>query len=108
MSRLTGLISLSGPAARPSRMRRIARIGSPITLALALVLFALPFLSVSCDAPGGYGRMNAGGTTTYTGLDLAFGTAPSVDADHLRNPTQQQSDDLGVQLLVALAAVAIL
>lgn len=86
---------------------RVARVASPATLALALVLFLLPFLSVSCDTPGGYGRMNVGGTTSYSGLDLATGSAPSVDDDHLRPAAEQQSDDLGVQPLVALAAIAI-
>jgi hypothetical protein len=93
---------------REPMVRRVARFGSPVTLFLALVLFALPFLSVSCDAPGGYGKMSAGGTTTYTGLDLATGAAPSVDEDHLRPPAEQQSDDLGVQPLIALAALAVL
>ena len=87
---------------------RVARVASPVTLALAFVLFLLPFLSVSCDAPGGYGRMRAGGTTTYTGLDLAMGSSPSVDNDHLRPAAEQQSDDLGVQPLVALAALGTL
>jgi hypothetical protein len=87
---------------------RVARGGSPVTLALALVLFVLPFLSVSCDAPGGFGRMSPGGTTTYAGLDLALGSLPSVDNDHLRPAAEQQSDDLGVQPFVALAALGIL
>ncbi len=34
-------------------MRRFTRVGSPTLLALALCLFLLPFLSVSCDAPAG-------------------------------------------------------
>jgi hypothetical protein len=87
---------------------RVARVGSPVTLALAFVLFLLPFLSVSCDAPGGYGRMSPGGTTTYTGLDLAMGSLPSVDNKHLRPAAEQQSDDLGVQPLVTLAALGAL
>ena len=49
------------------RVVRIARVGSPVTYALALLLFLMPFLSVSCDAPEGYGRTTAGGTTSYTG-----------------------------------------
>jgi hypothetical protein len=87
---------------------RVARVGSPVTLALAFVLFLLPFLSVSCDAPGGYGRVRAGGTTTYTGLDLAMGSLPSVENDHLRPAAEHQSDDLGVQPLVAIAALGVL
>ena len=92
----------------PSGIRRVARVGSPVTLAFAFVLFLLPFLSVSCDSPGGYGRTKAGGTTTYTGLDLAVGSSPKVDDEHLRPTAEQQSDDLGVQPLVALAALGIL
>lgn len=93
---------------REPRARRFARGGSPAMLGFALVLFALPFLSVSCDAPGGYGKMSPGGTTTYTGLDLALGAAPTVDEDHLRPAAEQQSDDLGVQPLIALAALAVI
>ena len=74
---------------------------------LALVLFVLPFLSVSCDAPGGYGRMQPGGTTTYNGLDLMTGSTPSVDDDRLRPEAAQQPDELPAQPLLALAAVAI-
>ena len=91
-----------------SGTRRVARVGSPVTLALAFVLFLLPFLSVSCDAPGGYGRVGSGGTTAYTGLDLAMGSSPKVDDEHLRPVTSQRSDDLGVQPLVALAALGVL
>ena len=91
----------------PTGIKRVARAGSPVTLALAFVLFLLPFLSVACDAPGGYGRMGGGGTTTYTGLDLAIGSSPSVDNDHLRPATAQRSDDLGAQPLVAVAALGV-
>ena len=89
------------------RIVRIARAGSPVTYALALVLFLMPFLSVSCDAPEGYGRTTAGGTTSYTGLDLAVGNAPSIDDNHLRPVAQQSDDDLGVQPLVLAAAIGV-
>jgi hypothetical protein len=49
-----------------------------------------------------------GGTTTYTGLDLAVGSSPTVDVEHLRPETEQQSDDLGVQPVIALAALGTL
>jgi len=45
---------------------------APSTLALALLVFLLPFLSVSCDAPGGFGRVAQGGTTSDTGVELAI------------------------------------
>jgi hypothetical protein len=89
------------------RIVRIARAGSPVTYALALVLFLMPFLSVSCDAPEGFGRTTAGGTTTYAGLDLAVGNAPAVDDDHLRPVAQQSDDDLGAQPLVLAAAIGV-
>jgi hypothetical protein len=47
-------------------------------LVLAGLSFVLPFVTVSCDVPGGYGRAAPGGTTTYTGLDLATGGSPDV------------------------------
>ncbi|MEO8692387.1 MAG: hypothetical protein ABI658_02660 [Acidimicrobiales bacterium] len=97
--------SQSQSEAHTSPIRRVARVGSPVTLALAFILFLLPFLSVSCDSPGGYGRMSGGGTTTYTGFDLAIGSSPTVDDEHLRPAAEQQSDDLGVQPLVAVAAL---
>lgn len=34
----------------------MARLVSRPTLALALLVFLLPFLSVSCDTPDGFGR----------------------------------------------------
>lgn len=92
---------------RENVLHRFARIASPATLGLALILFVLPFLSVSCDAPGGYGRAKAGGTTTYSGLALMTGGAPSVDDDKLRPDAEQQSDELPAQPLLALAALAI-
>lgn len=90
------------------RVVGLARVGSPVTYALALLLFLLPFLSVSCDAPEGYGRTTAGGTTSYTGLDLALGTSPAIDTDHLRPIADQANDDLDMQPLVIVAAVALL
>jgi hypothetical protein len=83
---------------------RIARVGSPALLTLAIVMFLLPFLTVSCDTPGGYGRVERGGTTKYSGLDLAFGSSPSVEREHLRQRDAQQDDRLDAQpvLLVAL------
>lgn len=72
------------------------------------MFFLLPFLAVSCDTPGGYGRMERGGTTSYSGLDLAFGSKPSIDdEEHLRPPRERQDDTLNAQpiMLVALAVL---
>lgn len=57
---------------------RIARFGSPTVLGVALLLFLLPFLAVSCDVPSGYGRLTPGGTTTYSGLSLAMKRSADV------------------------------
>jgi hypothetical protein len=99
---VSAVATSKGPA-----VNRVLRLASPTTLALALLLFVLPFLSVSCDSPGGYGRMSSGGTTSYSGVDLAFGSAPSIDQDHLRPAAERQSDDIGVQPVVTVAALAI-
>jgi len=65
--------------------RRAARWFSPTTLILAGLCFLLPFVTVACDTPGGYGRAAPGGTTTYTGVDLVVGDEPSVTpADKVR------------------------
>ncbi len=89
------------------RVVRIALVGSPVTYALALLLFLMPFLSASCDAPEGYGRTTTGGTTSYTGLDLALGTEPTVDDDHLRPVSEQAGDDLGMQPVMLAAAIGV-
>ena len=87
--------------------RKLASIGGPASWALALAVMLLPFVSVSCDTPGGFGRMEAGGTTEWSGFDLAFGSAPSVDESHLRPAAEQQSDDVGVQPLILVGALAL-
>lgn len=51
----------------------------PAGFVLAGLLMFLPFISVSCDVPGGYGRAMPGGTTTYNGIDLIVGGEPKVD-----------------------------
>lgn len=89
-------------------LHRLARFGSPAILAAALLLFLLPFLVVSCDIPGGYGRMSAGGTTSYSGVNLAIGSSPSIDEERLRPAAEQESDALGAQPLVTLAAAGLL
>jgi hypothetical protein len=51
---------------------------SPTTLVLTGLCFVLPFATVACDTPGGYGRAAPGATTTYNGIDLAIGGEPKV------------------------------
>jgi hypothetical protein len=73
--------------------RTAGRLLSPTSLILAGVCFALPFVAVGCDTPGGYGRAAAGGTTTYSGLDLAFGGRPDVSPPDKIRPVAEQRDD---------------
>jgi len=70
------------------------------------LLFLFPFVTVSCAAPGGYGRAAAGATTNYSGLDLAAGGSPSVDGA-LRPAERRQPDELPVQPVAALALLVV-
>ena len=77
-------------------MRRLSRGLSPAALTLAGLCFALPFVTVGCDAPGGYGRAAPGGTTTYSGADLLAGDDPRVSpADRIRPPQARRDDRVG-------------
>jgi hypothetical protein len=85
---------------------RFIRALTPAGFLLAGLCFVLLFATVSCDAPGGFGRAAPGGTTTYTGLDLSLNGAPSVDRPA---PLAQQRDDrLGVQPLAVGLAILII
>jgi hypothetical protein len=86
--------------------RRAGRWFSFSGFVVAGALFALPFVTVSCEAPGGYGRAEAGATTDYTGFDLALGDEPSVDGTE-RPPSEQQPDRLPVQPVAVLALLAV-
>lgn len=74
-------------------MRRLARGLSPAGLTLAGLCFALPFVTVGCDAPGGYGRAAPGATTTYSGADLLAGDRPSVSPPDRLRPVAERRDD---------------
>lgn len=91
-----------------TRRTAASRLLTPSGLGLALIGFLFGFVAVSCDTPGGYGRTGQGGTTTYSGLDLALGTPPTVDAAHLRPELASRPDLLGWQPLLLLAALAII
>jgi actin-like ATPase involved in cell morphogenesis len=89
---------------------------SPAAVLLILLCFALPFATVSCEPLDGYGRAQRGGTTQYTGFDLAAGGTPDVSpADRARPADPRHPDRIGVQpaytagllLLVAVAGVAV-
>jgi hypothetical protein len=81
---------------------------SPTGLVLAGLCFALPFVTVGCDAPGGYGRALPGGTTTYSGADLLVGAEPAVDPEDRIRPPEQRRDDRLAPQPAAIAVVALL
>jgi hypothetical protein len=82
---------------------------SPTGLVLAGLCFSLSFITVACDTPGGFGRAAPGGSTTYTGFNLALGTQPSVTADKLRPvPAGEPSDDLPPQPAAAVVLVLVM
>jgi hypothetical protein len=87
-------------------LHRAARWLSPAGFLLVAVCFLLPFVAVACDAPGGFGRVEPGGTTTYTGFDLVTGGEPDVTADRLRPPAARRDDRLGPQPL-AIAVIVL-
>lgn len=88
-------------------IRKAGRGVSPVTLFLAGLCFLLPFVTVGCDTPGGFGRASAGGSTTYTGVDLVLGGQPDVTADHVRELPAGENDTLPVQPAAAVVLVLI-
>ncbi|MFB6397726.1 Hsp70 family protein [Polymorphospora lycopeni] len=80
----------------------------PVLLAAVVLCFGLPFATVSCGLPGGYGRAEAGGTTTYRGGTLVTGTAPEVSDGHLAAPADRRPDRLPPQLPLLAAALAVI
>jgi len=88
-------------------LHRRARWLSLTGFLLVAFCFLLPFVAVACDAPGGFGRVQPGGSTTYTGFDLVTGDRPDVTVDRLRPPAQRRDDRLGPQPLAIAAAVLV-
>lgn len=86
-------------------LRRAGRWFTPTTLVLAGLCFVLPFATVACDTPGGFGRAAPGGTTTYTGFDLALGAEPEVGPPEKLRPMPAGQDD---RLWPQPAAIAVL
>jgi hypothetical protein len=99
---------MAAPGGGTSRGVAASRLLTPAGFALALICFLFGFLAVSCDTPGGYGRTGQGGTTTYTGLDLAVGTSPTIERGHLDPDLTTRSDLLGWQPAIALAALVLM
>jgi hypothetical protein len=58
---------------------RAAQRATPWLLGAALLAFVLPFASVSCATPAGYGSAGGGVTATYAGLTLVTGGEPAID-----------------------------
>jgi hypothetical protein len=92
----------------PRILRWITRWLSPTALALAALCFVLPFATVACNTPGGYGRAAPGATTTYTGVDLITGDKPDVKPlEHLRPVAEWRDDRLGAQPLATIVVLLI-
>jgi hypothetical protein len=73
---------------------RIAKRLSPYALAIAMLLFLIPFVSVSCATPAGYGSMGGGVTAKYNGLDLAMGGLPTLEvAENAKDPGPPTAED---------------
>jgi hypothetical protein len=75
-----------------------------------LVLFlslALPFVTVS-DVPGGFGRVDDQGTTTYSAFDVGAGREPRISgADEVGGEARRQ-DTIPAQPLVLLAVAGVI
>jgi hypothetical protein len=79
----------------------------PAGFVLVAFFLLLPFVAVSCDVPGGFGRAAPGGTTTYTGVQLMLGESPDIQpVDKIRGGTDQKLDPQPLLLMVFLLAVA--
>jgi hypothetical protein len=99
----------------PGRSERVARRLSPWLLGLAVIVFVLPFVSVSCSTPRGYGSAGGGYTARYSGLTLAFGGNPTVEAaDRAPAPGPLTPEDtipgqiaVTIALAVTIAAFAV-
>ena len=74
----------------------------PAGFVLAGLFLLMPFIAVSCDTPGGYGRAAPGGTTTYTGTDLISGGSPEVTEDKVREGADQKLDPQPLAMAAAL------
>jgi len=95
-------------------LSKAGRFVSPTGLALAGLCFLLPFATVSCDTPGGYGRAAPGGTTEYSGIDLVVGAEPRVSPPEKVLPAAQARDArlwpqpaAGVTLVLILAGIGV-
>lgn len=100
-----GMERVDKDATRPAR-RRFARHSHwfrPSFLAFGLLLFALPFITVACDTPGGFGHVSQGGTTSWSGYALAIGGEPNRTVEHIVPAAEARGDILPIQPLIAIA-----
>jgi hypothetical protein len=74
MARMKGMVAfVTGAASRIGVRALVGRLWSPAGLLLAGLLFALPFLTVSCAGPGPAGATSTSLTYTFQGTDLITG-----------------------------------
>jgi hypothetical protein len=89
---------------------RVVRWASSGMIGVALAGFLLlPFVSVSCAAPRGYGSSGGGVTAAYTGVTLATGGEPRVSpANRPLDPAASTAEDhVQPQLLVAAGLILV-
>jgi len=81
----------------------LSRLLSPTGFVLILLLFGLPFLAASCEAPQGDFEFSA----TFTGVDLVVGGQPDL-VSSVDDVNEQRFDvPIPVQPLAIIAVVAI-
>ncbi len=92
----------------PSRFRVwLRRLRSGLLIS-ALLAFFLPFASVSCGTPAGYGSAGGGVTANYTAYTLATGGQPDLDPfDRQRPKVATDGEDHVASQPLALAALAL-
>ena len=84
----------------------LSRLWSPAGFGLVLLLFLLPFLTVSC---GGEQRIDS----TFTGMDLIIGGAPDMAGPEVDDDVEAEfaalfAQDLDADPFAALAALAVI
>jgi hypothetical protein len=90
------------PQIRPRTL--VSRLLSPTGFVLILLLFGLPFIAASCEAPQGDFTFSA----TFTGVDLVVGGEPDL-VSSVEDANEQRFDvPIPVQPLAIIAVVAIL
>jgi hypothetical protein len=98
-----------------TRWHRIVRWVSSGIIGVALACFLLPFVSVSCAAPRGYGSGGGGVTVAYSGVTLAAGGEPRVSPgnrplDPAASPAEDHAEAqplLAAGLILVIAALVV-